>query len=106
MRLLRFNTPILALIFGILIEAFYFAAFKLFGTVTEFGDMTNFWSRSFFYFHLPAVFVTDHCVTMGNGSTWQDVIGFVIFFPIAIFEWWVVFFASISFFRYFTRKAV
>jgi hypothetical protein len=41
---------------------------------------------------------------MHNGSTWQDVVGFVIFFPIAIFERWIVLFAGFSFVQHFTGK--
>jgi len=50
--------------------------------------------------------VTDHCVRMDHGSLLQDVAGFTIFFSIALFEWWIVFFASIWFVRYFSRKLV
>jgi hypothetical protein len=41
MRFTKFSTTMLALIFSILLEALYFAAFKVFGT-TAYGNMTNF----------------------------------------------------------------
>lgn len=93
----------LASVFSILLEALYFTAFKVFGT-TKYGNMTNFWSQSYYYFHFPAAFVTDLCVTMHNGSMWHDIVGFVIFFSIAIFEWWIALFAGFSFVQHFTAK--
>ncbi len=104
MRFFRFNTPLLALIFSIVMEALSFAVFKLFGTVTEFGSFTNFWSQSWFCIHWLPLIVTDRCVTMANGSILQDVVGFVIFFSIALLEWWLVLFAAIWLIRRFTRK--
>src|SRR5580700_20923 len=104
MRLLRLNTPILALIFSVCAEVVFFVAFKLFGTITEFGTLTNFWSRSFFWFHRPAGILTDFCVTLDNGSVWQDIVGFVIFFSVALIEWWLVVFTAICCIRQFTKR--
>jgi hypothetical protein len=104
MRLLKLNSPLLALIVSVLVEALFVVCFWLFGTITQFGTLTNFWSRAFIGFHFPSVIVTDHCVTMANGSLWQDIVGYLIFFTIALLEWWLVIFAAIWCFRHFTKR--
>lgn len=104
MRLFRFNTTVLALIFSIFIEALFFAAFKLFGAVHEFSDSKNFWVQSWYDFHWPSIIVTDHCAPVDYGNIWRRVIGLVIFFSIAMLEWWIVFYAGIWFVRRFNKK--
>lgn len=105
MRLFRLNTPMLALLFSVLMEALFIAAFKLFGTVHEFSDSKNFWIQSWYDFHWPSIIVTDHCAPVDYGNIWRRVIGLLIFFPIALLEWWIVFSAGIWFVRQFTRKS-
>jgi hypothetical protein len=94
----------LALICSVVVEALFVAAYYFFGTITQFGTLANFWSRSFFWFHTPAAIITDHCVTMNNGSIWQDIVGYVIFFIVALLEWWLMFFAAIRCIRYSPKK--
>jgi hypothetical protein len=106
MRIFRFSTSRLALIFSVVIEGLYFAAYELFGTVTEFGTNTNFWSQSYFWFHLPAMSLTDHLVPMGQGVVFLDVIGSIVYFSFASLEWWPILFVAIWCFRHFRRKSV
>ncbi len=96
----------LALIFSILMEVLFFAAFKLFGTVQEFSGSGNFWVQSWHSFHRLSIIVAYHCALLVSGDIWQEVIGLVMFFFIALLEWWIVFSAGIWFIRHFTRKEV
>jgi hypothetical protein len=106
MRFSIFKTAVLSLLFSALAEVLFFAAFLFFGTVTQLGTPTNFWSWAFDRFHAPARFCGDHLVTLGNGNTGQDIIWSVILFVGALFQWWLIIISGMCVARCFKRKPV
>jgi hypothetical protein len=106
MRLSKINTPILALIFGLIAEAVLFVSGYIFGSWGSAGPSSygiiGFTTHVCVTFHFyPSRF---SLVSMDGGILGKCIAG-LIFFSVALFQWWLIFAVSITVSRHSRKQA-
>ena len=99
-RLFKFNTPMLAVGFSVLAEALFVGIVKLFSNDAELGRLRNLW----LWFHSPAITLADYCGMVAGGHFFGDMVGIIVFFSVALVEWWMIFFVVIWSVRHFSKR--
>jgi F0F1-type ATP synthase assembly protein I len=106
MRHLGFITAGLTLALSVVIEVSFFVVFRFFTNGSFTDSPTTLLNRAFVWFHSPARFLGDCIESVDTGSHWRIIVGTLIFFAVAVLEWWFIFLAATWFIRYMRRKSV
>lgn len=104
MRMVKLNTPLLALALSVLAEALLVICFVAFGRYSAFGP-ANVGTALIVYFHGLADAVATHLVPHDTGIA-SKILSFAIIVVIGLLQWFTVFFLSISVYQRFCRRAV
>jgi hypothetical protein len=106
MRFFKLNTPILALVFSLVVEGLFIGAFQIWRDTGGVGPPSNLFNQLFEWFHLPARECLRHIP--GQSMEWHlgGFIGYSLLLLIAVFQWWLIFFTVIWAVRHFTKKSV
>ena len=104
MRLLRLNTPLLALFLSVFAEALLAICFVAFGRYGAFGP-ANVGTALIVFFHGFADSVATYFVPHDT-SIVSEIFSFGIILVIGLLQWFAVFFLSIGVYRRFCRRAV
>ena len=97
MRSLDFITAGLTLMLSVVFEILFYGVMIFFG-----GD--NWLSQTFAYFHYPATFLMFGWIAPDTGVAWQAILWVLIFFSVAVLQWWLIVLAAIWMFRHFRRR--
>jgi hypothetical protein len=104
MKIFRLNTPLLALVFSIIAEVFLFSSGFIFGSWGSHGPnpygISGFLTFVCLAFHSYA----DHLATNYNLPRFGKCVGILIFFFVALFQWWLNFVVSITLSRWSRKK--
>jgi len=106
LRLFKLNTPVLALVFGLVLEGLFIGAFQIWRDTGGVGSPSNLSNQLFEWFHLPARECLWHFPGRGMEHPLPAYFGIPLFLLVAVSEWWLIFFTAILLMRHFTKKPV
>ena len=101
MRRFSFITLGLTLALSVVAEILFYVVFIFCGSANQ----PNWLSQTFACFHYPATFLMFGWIAPDTGVAWQAILWVLIFFSVAVFEWWLIILAAIWSVRYFRRKS-
>jgi hypothetical protein len=106
MRILRFSTPILSLLFSIVAEVVLYMAGYVFGSWGRNGPSSSgimgFITHVCVAFHFYAYHLSSG---LFNGKVSGQCMASLLFFSVALFQWWLMLVISIAICRYFLKNA-
>ena len=99
------KSPMLALLLSIAVEGAFAVGVTLFNRLTDVAPDQGLLNGLWRAFHWPAANFTDFCrMIIPIHHFWGDFIGMMIFFAVALFEWWVLFYLAIWSFHRWGKK--
>jgi len=100
MRIFKLKTSLLALIFSVITIAVHIGGFYLMVASHRSGMLVGFWQNSY-KIYWPAFDLIRILAPMGNGGA---LMGIVVMFLAAWFEWWVIYAAGVWLVRLYFRE--
>jgi hypothetical protein len=100
MRRFGFLTIFLTLALSAVIEILFYFILLFFGSANQ----TNWIRQTYICFHYPAEFLMFGLLNPDQGVPWQTVLYIVIWFSIAVLQWWLIILAGIWGIQYFRKK--